>query len=419
MTTYIIMCVFIGYVILKYKFFDLHFKVVSDNIIENISECLFLTDEKGVIKDINNATINLLNYKKKELLEKHFSTLLYSIEDLNKFQLQLSLLIELHDKDGINDIEMDFITKNGNKIPISLSGSIIKNKKNIPIGIIFIGRDITERKQVEEERKRIMSEQKLYIDEILKNSHVKSKFLSSMSHELRTPLNSIIGFSELLLEGSYGNLNSEQYDFLKDIKVSSEHLLDLINNLLDISKIEAGELKLNYKKIQLKTLINQIHSTIKPLYFKKGLYFKVIGLNDNQIINADPVRIKEILYNLLSNAIKFTNEGGITLQIIEKDSYWYFNISDTGIGIEKEDYDIIFKEFKTIKQANLKKASSGTGLGLPLTKRLVELHGGNIYFTSKIGHGSTFTFSIPKFISFPLVRSRELSKNESLKDTLM
>jgi len=226
---------------------------------------------------------------------------------------------------------------------------------------------------------------------------LKSSFLANMSHELRTPLNSIIGFSELLMDKSYGSLNEIQEEFLIDIYESSDYLLNLINHLLDISKIEAGKLELRIKRIQLENSINQLKTTLKPLYESKKLSFDIEGVNPDIYIYADPVRIKEILYNLLSNAFKFTFNGGVSLKLLEKQSLWEFNIIDTGIGIDEKDFDLIFEEFKRI-QSSLVNSTSGTGLGLSLTKRLVTLHGGDIYFTSKIGVGSTFTFTLPKIL---------------------
>ncbi|MBD3338381.1 MAG: hypothetical protein GF353_04700, partial [Candidatus Lokiarchaeota archaeon] len=193
----------------------------------------------------------------------------------------------------------------------------------------------------------------------------------------------------------YGALNLEQVDFLKNIKDSSNHLLELINNILDISQIEAGEIKIVSKKINLYSLIPQIISSLKPLYKKKGLFFKIKGLEYDKIINTDPIRFKEILYNLISNAIKFTDEGGIILKIRELEGSWEFKIKDTGIGIAEENFDLIFKEFKQIKSPYIN-SGKGTGLGLPLTKKLVNLLNGEIYFFSKLGEGSTFTFLLPK-----------------------
>ena len=271
----------------------------------------------------------------------------------------------------------------------------LKNNSGEIQGNVLIGRDITQRKQIDIERKDLLEKQKLYIDEILKTSNIKTDFLSSMSHELRTPLNAIIGFSDLLLECSYGELNATQTDFLEDINFSSTHLLDMINKILDISKIESGKLKLHYSSFELISMITQIKSSTKPLYENKELFFEIEESNNTSQIYADPIRMKEILYNLISNAIKFTLEGGITLKIIEKEDLWEFSISDTGIGIAPKDYELIFKEFKRV-QTPFVESVTGTGLGLPLTKRLVILHGGEISFVSELGKGSTFIFTIQK-----------------------
>lgn len=228
-------------------------------------------------------------------------------------------------------------------------------------------------------------------------SQFKTEFLSRMSHELRTPLNVIIGFTDILLENLYGELNEEQSKFLKNISSSSTDLLDLINDILDISRIESGKIKLFLKEIILSDILSHIKSSIKPLYKEKELKFKILGINKNQIIIADPIRFKEILYNLLSNAIKYTIKGEITLKVSEKKEYWNFEVNDTGIGIAEKHYPLIFRDFQRIDSEYVK-SLPGTGLGLSLTKRLVNLHGGNIWFTSELGIGSTFTFTLPKRI---------------------
>ena len=171
-----------------------------------------------------------------------------------------------------------------------------------------------------------------------KVSNFKSDFLATMSHELRTPLNAIIGFSDLLLKRVYGPLNNEQIEFLSDIKTSSAHLLEMISHILDISKVEAGELKLNIKRFSLNSIIDQINSTTKPLYKKKGLKFRIRGLDSEKYIYGDPIKFKEILLNLLSNAIKFTTSGTISLVIKENYKNWIFKIRDQGIGIDSKDY---------------------------------------------------------------------------------
>ncbi|MHA1488705.1 MAG: ATP-binding protein [Promethearchaeota archaeon] len=389
-----ISCGFIGYAMWKYDLFTLNLTSATENIILNLPDMLILINPKGEIKSVNQATLNMFKYQESELINKTVEILIKE-EEIKLYLFQYRMLVNFEKTDDLSDIEINFMTKNGKVIPISLSASKIRDEFGVLQGIVLIGRDITERKHVELERKEIVKKQKLYIDEILKSSQFKSDFLSSMSHELRTPMNSIIGFSDLLLDQSYGELNENQLDFLNDIKSSSEHLLRIINHLLDISKIEAGKLKLKFDEINLNLLINEVRSTIKPLYTKKQLFFKIEGLVDNKFIHADIVRLKEIFYNLLSNAIKFTIKGGITLKIKETNSLWVFIISDTGIGIAEKDFEIVFKEFHRIDSPYVTN-TPGTGLGLALTKRLVILHGGDISFSSKLGKGTIFKFTIPK-----------------------
>ena len=313
----------------------------------------------------------------------------------------------------VTDIE--FKATNNNKEEIFLETSIyLKNDiENKIIGFSGVVRDISKRKQLElikkefntkledevvkrtKELNTALENQKLYLDQIVKSSQFKTEFLATMSHELRTPLNAIIGFTDLLLEGTYGELNEEQLDFLNDIKSSAEHQFEMIKDILDISKIEAGQLSLKKSKFSLNTLIEQVNSTLKPLYLKKKLAFKVKGLDYEREIQGDPIRIKEILYNLLSNAIKFTLAGQVTFDVKENSKEYIFLVRDTGIGIAKKDNDLIFKEFKRVDSPFIRSVP-GTGLGLSLTKRLVELHGGEISFTSVLGKGTDFIFTIPK-----------------------
>ncbi|MFW9948319.1 MAG: sensor histidine kinase, partial [Candidatus Odinarchaeota archaeon] len=164
---------------------------------------------------------------------------------------------------------------------------------------------------------------------------------------------------------------------------------------IDISKIEAGQVNLKIEKIELKLLIDQIFSTIKPLINEKDIKIKYNGISPKQVIKADRIKFKQILYNLLSNAIKFTIEGQVTLTFFDKKDYWEFNVKDTGVGITEEDFDLIFKDFKRVKSPFIEKIP-GSGLGLALTRRIIHLHGGDISFKSKLGKGTTFTFTIPK-----------------------
>ncbi|MFX0137329.1 MAG: sensor histidine kinase, partial [Candidatus Hodarchaeota archaeon] len=199
----------------------------------------------------------------------------------------------------------------------------------------------------------------------------------------------------LLLEKIYGELNETQIDRIHDIKTSASDLLDLINSLLGISKMESGDFSLNCQIFKLNDLLDQIAAIIEPLYSEKNLKFEIKGLMPSMDLCADPLRFKEILYNLLSNAIKYTNKGEITLEISQNKDYWEFKVIDTGIGIESRDLQLIFEEFIRIDSEELENIE-GTGLGLTITKKLVELHGGQISVESIPKKGSTFTFTIPK-----------------------
>jgi len=243
----------------------------------------------------------------------------------------------------------------------------------------------------------LLEQQKLFEEQILKSSAFKSEFMASMSHELRTPLNSIIGFTDVILEGISGEINEKQDKYLKNVKTSAMHLLDLINDVLDIAKIESGKIDLNIEDVNISEITNQINTMLKPIYEKKNLKFEIQKFEKEIVIRVDRLRFKEILFNLLSNAVKFTKEGKVMLEISDDENYWKFDIIDTGIGINEEDFDLIFQDFKRIMSKEVA-LIEGTGLGLSLTKRLIEFHGGNISFSSQLGKGSTFTFTIPKNI---------------------
>lgn len=277
---------------------------------------------------------------------------------------------------------------------------------------LHITQDITERKNAEILRKKFniqleenvkskthelnnaMKEQEKLLKRLESNVEFKSNFLRTVSHELRTPLNAIIGFTDLILEDSKTSKNETYYSHLTDIEDSSAHMLNLLNTFLDLTKIEAGEIEIHKKHFNLNEFLNQIYASIRPLLENKNLGFKIIG--DRLIeVFADPTLLKQILLNLLGNAIKFTNKGSITVEISDKASSVEFRIIDTGIGINKKDNDLVFKEFKRV-DSDLVRDTLGTGLGLPIAKKLVEVHGGTIDFTSSIGEGTTFIFTISK-----------------------
>ena len=223
---------------------------------------------------------------------------------------------------------------------------------------------------------------------------MKSEFLANMSHELRTPLNAIIGFSELLQEQFYGPLNQEQDDYLGNIRTAGEHLLGLINDILDLSKIEAGRMELDREEIDLPRMLDASITIVKEKAHTNGVQLRV-DAGDTGMIAADARKMKQIIFNLLSNAVKFTPYGGLVSLTARTDGDMVeIAITDTGVGISIEDQQKLFREFTQV-DGSLSRRHEGTGLGLALTKRLVELHGGTITVRSALGEGSTFTVRLP------------------------
>ena len=380
------------------------------SLFENSPNAIILLDFAGKIVDTNSTSMKMFGYSKEFFKGKFINQLTRifpeAIKPYFKQIFMTSFMGEFPEP-----LEFEVENKSGEIIWVRIQASLAKISGKTSIQFIF--QDITVKKDIEllekkfkhqledevfnrtKELNKALEEQKLYLDQLVKSSQFKSEFLATMSHELRTPLNAIVGFTELLLEEVYGPLTEEQLEFITDIKNSAEHQFEMIKKILDISKIEAGELKLHVNKFSLNTMVNQIVSSLRPLFFNKNINIKVKGLTEEREICADPIRFKEILINLLSNAIKFTIEGKIILFIKENYKEWEFKIKDSGIGIAREDFDKIFKEFQRIDSSYVR-STPGTGLGLSLTKRLVNLHGGNISFLSFIGMGTTFTFTIPK-----------------------
>jgi signal transduction histidine kinase len=226
------------------------------------------------------------------------------------------------------------------------------------------------------------------------NKH-KSEFLANMSHELRTPLNAIIGFSEVLSERMFGEINAKQADYLKDIHESGKHLLSLINDILDLSKIEAGRMDLEISSFDLPSALSNAMTLIRERAQRHNIELSLKVDKRLGAFEADERKFKQIVLNLLSNAVKFTPDGGkIDVSAKLDTDHVEIAVKDTGIGIAPEDQAAVFEEFKQVGRDQMRKAE-GTGLGLALTRRFVELHGGAIRLESTPGKGSTFTVSLP------------------------
>jgi signal transduction histidine kinase len=225
-------------------------------------------------------------------------------------------------------------------------------------------------------------------------SQHKSEFLANMSHELRTPLNAIIGFSEVLVDRMFGELNDKQEEYLKDIYASGQHLLSLINDILDLSKIEAGRMELEVSDFDLPGAIDNALILVRERASRRGI---TLGHDvDERLgqIRGDERKVKQVLLNLLSNALKFTPEGGrIDVSARVQDGVAEVSVADTGVGIAPEDQEAVFEEFRQVGTAD--KKVEGTGLGLALSRKFIELHGGRIWVESELGKGSTFIFTLP------------------------
>jgi signal transduction histidine kinase len=226
------------------------------------------------------------------------------------------------------------------------------------------------------------------------NKH-KSDFLANMSHELRTPLNAIIGFSEVLLEKLFGDVNDKQEDYLKDIHSSGKHLLALINDILDLSKVEAGRMELDLSEIDLPSVVAGAMTLVRERALQHSI---ALGLDIDSALGpwtADERKVKQIMLNLLSNAVKFTPDGGrVDVRARLVDGHAQVSVADTGVGIAPEDQGAVFEEFRQVGHDYTRK-QEGTGLGLALTRKFIELHGGRIWLESAPGKGSVFTFTLP------------------------
>jgi len=357
------------------------------DLYENAPSGYHSIDTNGVFVRVNQTELNWLGYTREEVVGvKHFSDLITAeskkifYETFPRFKKQ----------GKVNDLEFEMIRKDGSIIPILLSATAIYNEQ----GEFVMSRstlfDITERKQVE------LQLQAANI-ELEKAAKLKDEFLANMSHELRTPLNAIIGLSESLEIGTYGKLDTRQEKILHVIRESGQHLLQLINDILDLSKIEAGMLDLQYEIVDVKSLCESSLLMVNETAHKKELQVSIFIAEEVQTIYADKRRLKQMIVNLLSNAVKFTPQfGSVGLEVRpENDHAIRFNIWDTGIGISAEQLENLFKPFVQV-DSSLARKYEGTGLGLALVRQLAEMHNGSVGVESIPGKGSSFYFIIPK-----------------------
>jgi signal transduction histidine kinase len=296
--------------------------------------------------------------------------------------------------------------RDGSRVWIAWTNKVVWDKQGQVGEILSVGTDITDLKRAEEAIRELntglearvaerTAELAVARDRAESADRLKSAFLANMSHELRTPLNSIIGFTGILLQGLAGPTNEEQGKQLGMVRASARHLLALINDVLDISKIEAGQMEVTSERFDLRASVEKVVGIIRPLAEKKGLALRVDMAPEIGSAQSDPRRVEQVLLNLLNNAVKFTEQGTVTLTARLTQGQVRLQVADSGIGIRPEDLAKLFQPFRQI-DTGLARVHEGTGLGLAICRRLASLLGGEIAVASAWGQGSTFTFILPE-----------------------
>jgi len=374
-------------------------------LVENANSIILHWTRDGRITFLNEFGQRFFGYAAGEIIGRHvIGTIVPAIEsdgrDLNRLMEQI-LLDPIAFERNINEN----MRRNGERVWIAWTNRILWDTQGRVAEILSIGTDITELKGAEETirelniglEKRVAertAELAVAKEQAEAADRIKSAFLASMSHELRTPLNSIIGFTGMVLQGLAGPLNEEQTKQLGMVRGSARHLLDLINDILDISKIEAGQFNIKSENFDFKESIEKTVKIISPLADKKNIILRSTIEDNISDMRGDQRRVEQIILNLLSNAVKFTNRGEIHLNCHLDNGLVTLSVEDTGIGIKPENINIIFEAFRQV-DAGTARTQEGTGLGLNITKKLIEMMGGSIHVKSEWGKGSTFTVILP------------------------
>ncbi len=366
----------------------------------------------GKIIFLNEFGLRFFGYSASEITGRQLlGTLVPKSDSAGRDLAQmLSRIPENPDQFGRNINEN--ILCNGKRVWIDWRNRVIMDRQGKPKEILSIGTDITDLRQAEHQIHQLNADLQHHAQTLEKRvavrtkelaaakeraeaaDHLKSAFLATMSHELRTPLNSIIGFTGILLQGLAGPLNDEQQKQLRMVQDSSRHLLNLINDVLDISKIEAGQLSVSADTFDLPLSIEKTIRLIRPAAEKKNLDLLTEIAPDVKTVTTDQHRLEQVMLNLLNNAVKFTEEGAVTLVCNKTKTHYHLSVSDTGIGIPLEKIPHLFQPFYQI-DTGLSRRHEGTGLGLSICKKLMDLMGGSIDVHSRPGQGSTFTIRFP------------------------
>lgn len=362
-------------------------------LFEFAPDAYFVTNENGMIREANYTAALLLNVSQKFLLGKPLSIFIPENARRN-FRLRLNQL-RIGELEKLQEWELPIQPRRAKIFDAAITVSIVRNQGDL--NLRWMVRDITRRKQTEAQLGQMHLEN-LRLQEI---TRLKSQFLSTISHELRTPMNAILGFSQLLLRHPHLSLDSKQVQMVERIHDNGQNLLGLINDILDLSKVDAGRMELQLEEVDLVDLVHKTAEELQSLVIEKHLFFHINIELKNSIIINNRARLRQVLVNLLANAIKFTETGGVRIEVSEAEedlNRLIIVVQDTGIGIPQEYLDRIFEAFQQVERTAARNYQS-TGLGLAISKSLVELMQGTIRVTSEVGQGSIFRIELPRQVS--------------------
>ena len=381
-------------------------------LVEQANSIILRWKSTGHITFINEFGQDFFGYSAEDLVGRHVVGTIVPPTQSNGRDLGQLMDQICSDPDAFVHNVNENMRRNGERVWISWNNRIVTDAEGQVVEILSIGTDITERKWAEEQISRLHEDLQRHAEDLEyrvaertaelveardraeESDQLKSAFMATMSHELRTPLNSIIGFTGILLMGLVGPLTDEQEKQLNMVQDSAQHLLDLINDVLDISKIEAGQVELAHEPFDMGATIRKSIEKITPLAEKKGLAVSAVITPEDFRIVGDRRRVEQILVNLLSNAVKFTEQGKIRIESCVEKDVLVTRVIDTGIGIRPEDMGALFKPFRQI-DTGITRQYEGTGLGLSICKRLVESMSGSIRVDSEWCKGSSFVFTLP------------------------